>query len=355
MHLSIDWWALGLLGLALPLCVLIKKLFLSNNQTPSLAFSQVKIFEKIPDSWRVKWINLPKWFYAAALFLFLLAFIDPHLSSTQEFPKAAASLPAEGIAMYVVLDQSGSMAQKTSSRSSTSKMDLLKKVTAQFIKKQAGDLIGLIAFARIPHILAPLTLDQSLLIDELNELQVVKDPQEDGTALGYALFKAANLISATRHYAEEQNQQDKASFEIKSAVIVGVTDGIHNPSYLDKGNRLRTMELDEVAQYAKSQKIRLYIINIDPALAKEEFAPHRRQLQSVTALTGGEFFLVNDAQDLEQIYAKIGALEKSQIPQSAVPLMTQRVLSFYPYLIFIGLLCFLAGCILSTVYFRKIP
>jgi Ca-activated chloride channel family protein len=364
MHLSIDWWASLILFLTLILLTLIKKKFGAKNQIPTTAFSQVKKFENCPSNWRVRLISLPKWLYTSALIFFLLAFIDPHFVIKKDFSnqnKKNVTIPTEGIALYLVLDQSGSMSQKVLTQStegnrvSMPKIDLLKKFTMPFIQEHADDLIGLTAFARVPRVLVPLTLDQPLLIDELQKIQVVTNSNDDGTALGYALFKAANLITATRHYASELNQQQKNQYDIKSAVIVAVTDGMQNPSYLDKGNRLRTMELDEAANYAKSQNIRLYIVNIDPTFATEEFAPHRRQLQTITQLTGGQFYLADDTQSLQQIYNHINALEKGKIPQFVLPIVSMRYFSFYPYLIFVGLICFLAACFLDSIFFRKVP
>lgn len=367
MHLTIDWWSLGILALFLPFIALIKKFFFANTQTPSLAFSQVKELDKITPNWRVRFASLPKWLYFATLACFLLAFIDPHLVTSKNFsdPESQTgkrtTIPTEGTALYLALDQSGSMAQKVLTRSSDGsrlympKIDLLKKFTGQFIRERRNDLIGLMAFARLSRTLVPLTLDQKRLIDVLDELKVVTNPKEDGTAIGYAIFKAANLITATRHYADELNQQGVSQYDIKSAVIIVITDGMQDPSNLDKGNRLRTMELDEAANYAKSQNIRLYVVNIDPAFATEEYAPHRRQLQKITQLTGGQFYLANEGQDLQQIYNSINVLEKGKVPQMAISVIDIRLFSFYPYLIALGLICFLVACILDSIYFKVCP
>lgn len=367
MHFTVDWLALGLLCLFVPPLFLIYKFFLAGALPPSLAFSHLKYFEKIPTSLRVKWAWLPRGLYLSSLACLLLAFIDPHFISSQEEAAAPSILekrlviPTEGIALYLVLDQSGSMAQKVLTRSSTGsrlyipKMDLLKQVTSQLIQERSNDLIGLISFARIPRVLVPLTLDQQTLIDALQKLNVVSNSKEDGTAIGYAIFKAANLITATRHYATELNQQGISQYDIKSALILVVTDGMQDPSQLDVGNRLRTMELEEAADYAKSQNIHLYVVNIDPAFATEEYAPHRRQLQSITELTGGQFYLVNDNQDLGQIYKQINTLEKSQIPQFTIPAIEIRHFSLYPYLIALGLCFFLTASLLNALYFKPIP
>lgn len=367
MHFTIDWTAFTILCLALPMIGLIKWRFIAKTQTPSLGFSHLQGFEGSPSNWRLRWLSLPKWIYRVSLASFLLAFLDPRFEATREAaptpprPGARTTIPTEGVAIYLVLDQSGSMAEEvqiqnsSEGRQSIPKINLLKQVTEQFIDDRPNDLIGLISFARVPQVLVPLTLDRPILIKALQELRVVKNPQEDGTAIGYAIFKAASLITATRHYAEALNQPGPSQYEIKSAMIVVVTDGMQDPSRLDKGNRLRTMELDEAAAFAKSQNVRLYVVNIDPALGTEQYAPHRRQMQKITELTGGQFYLVDEGQGLQQIYASINALEKGHIPQSSVQMAQVRVLSLYPYLIVFGLICFLSACILDTLYFRTLP
>lgn len=366
MHFSIDWQALIIICFVLPLVRLIETFFFPKNQIPSAAFSQVNIFEKISPGRRVKLAFMPKYLYLMALICFLLALVDPHFefsqkNLTQKSPEHPITVSVEGLAIYLVLDRSGSMNQKVFSKSrdgkniSIPKIDLLKQFTEKFIREHSNDLIGIISFARVPRILVPLTLDQSILLHELEKIKVVTDPNEDGTALGYAIFKAANLIAATRHFAEELNSQGNHQYDIQKGVIIAITDGMQDPSHLDEGNRLRTMGLDEAAEYVKKQDIRLYIVNIDPIFSTEEFAPHRRQLQSITQLTGGQFYLADEGQNLQEIYNHINALEKSNIPLSVIPDQKIRYFSFYPYLTFAGLIFFLVACILESTYLKLFP
>lgn len=361
MHFTIDRTAFLLVCLAIPIAWFIYK-SLTNRISPSLAYSRA---DSLPSTSSFK-ASLPTILYLAAAACFLLAFLDPHFVSTIDSISATQSakrigIPTEGIAIYLVLDQSGSMAQKVMTRSPSGsreyipKIDLLKSVTEQFILNRPDDLMGLITFARVPKVLAPLTLDQQTLIDQLHKLQIVKGRDEDGTAMGYAIFKAANLISATRHYAEELNSQSESPYAIKSAIIVVVTDGLQDPNQLDKGNRLRTMELDDAANYAKNQNVKVYIVNIDPSFSTEQFAPHRRQMQTITQLTGGQFYLVDDEHDLKQIYANINALEKGKISQPDRQTFDLRGFSFYPYLIALGLICFLCACLIESLVLRTFP
>ena len=369
MRFAIDYITAGiLLGSVLILGLL--KIYLFPHQTvPSLAFSRLTDLKH--PSWRSRWALSPKNLHLLALASLAIAFIDPHLlflkspiSHKQNLP--LRELPTEGIAIYLALDQSGSMAQsilatgENGEKKSIPKIDLLKQVTKQFIIDHPSDLIGLVSFARVPRVLVPLTLDQETLLKQLEQIQVVKNPENDGTAMGYAIFKTANLIAATRHFAQDLRTEGKPPYTIKSGIIIVVTDGFQDPSRLDQGNRLRTIELDDAAAYAKSQGVRLYVINIDPALASAQYAPQRRQLQAITTLTGGQFYLVSDNQELKDIYANINRLEKGTIFQEArLQTLDSKTaysrFSLYPFFILLGLGCLFAALFLDSTILKMVP
>lgn len=369
MRFEVDHLAVGiLLGCAL-LFALLKLFVFHNGISPSLAFSRLADLQF--SSWRTRLAPYSKKLHVAALVFFMVAFIDPHLlflKSPLAHPKQQPrnELPTEGIAIYLALDRSGSMAEpvqttgENGETASIPKIDLLKKVTRQFILDHPSDLIGIAEFARVPKIVVPLTLDQEALLKQLNQIQVVANPQEDGTAIGYAIFKTANLIAATRHFANDLRQEGRPPYTIKSAVIIVVTDGFQDPSRLDYGNRLRTLELDDAASYAKSQGIRLYVVNIDPALGTSQYAPQRRQLQAITSLTGGKFYLVDDTNDLQSIYSAISHLEKGTISREAAlqgihPQAAYTRFSLYHFLIALGLCCLLASLMLESTLLREVP
>ena len=351
----------------------------STPPAPQLYFSDLTTLDEpqnTSSSWRVRFASLPQWLNRSALALFLLAFIDPHLqiAKSNQIP-SDQHISSEGIAIYLVLDQSGSMKEKVTGiidgkKVILPKIELLKEKTEEFIKGdplsgqkgRPNDLIGLISFARSAKILSPLTLDHAYILKQLSKLNVVQDRNQDGTGIGYAIFKTANLIAATRYYSAELSKAGNVDYDIKSAVMIVVTDGLQDPNPLDKGNRLRNIGLKEAAEYAKEKNIRVYIINIEPMFETEEFAPHRRLMKQVAELTGGKFYLKNST-NLAEIYAEIDALEKStlpdtgdkqDIPKDKQPSLYRRV-SFYPYLIALGMLLLLLSVVLDTTLFKRIP
>jgi len=343
-----------------------------------LRFSSLKFFEHPSPSWRERAALLPKIFAYGALFFFLLALIDPHyyaLRDPEHPPKNAGGdqTPSEGIAIYLLLDSSLSMGEPLTVtspegyRKSLTKMSQLKEVTKRFVegdpslglKGRPNDLIGIVSFARSAQVLSPLTLDHATIIKQLDRLQVNKDPNQLGTSLGYAIFKTVNLIAATRHFGSEVVEKGQPSYDIKSSVILLVTDGFQETNPGDLPNPLRSMEVDEAINYAKEQGIRLYIVNIDPSITSTEYADHRKLFELLTESTGGKFFYSEGGRGLSQIYAEIDQMEKSLLPPSSVdkesmPHLYRRV-SLYPALIAIGMFLLFLSVLLETTFLRVVP
>ncbi|MCE2982772.1 MAG: VWA domain-containing protein [Parachlamydia sp.] len=355
-NFTIDTLALGVLAIFLLGAAFMR--FHLALSLPRLKFSNASPLNR--PSPKLKLSRLPLYLYRSALLLLSLAFIDPHFIQPEESlntKKTVKEIPKEGSAIYLLLDRSGSMQEEAAS--GQTKMDLLKKMTAQFIRERTQDLMGLIAFARVPQVLAPLTLDQAALLEKLNDIHTASDPEENGTAIGYAIFKTAKLIAAARHYSQELQSHGKPTYEIKNAVMIVVTDGFQDPSRLDYGNRLRTIELDEAAAYAKSEGIHLYVINLDPRFGLADFAPHRKQMKDIAEATGGQLYLISKGDDLKQVFQTIDRLEKTPLPpqfSKAAPFeKNPRGLSLYPLLMLLGGACFATALLLESTFFRLVP
>lgn len=341
----------------------------SNFAIPRLYFSNLESLQV--STWKSRWATLPRRLMQLALLAFILAFINPRLFiDLPASPSDQTRNPTEGIAIYLVLDQSGSMTEKVfGERGSIRKVDLLKQVTKQFVegdektglKGRPNDLIGLIAFARAARVLAPLTLDHTAILAELNKFAPVGERDQDGTSIGYAIYKSASMISATKHYAQELIEKGEPAYTIKNTIMILITDGMQDPNPLDKGKRLRNIDVPEAAAYAKEQGIRLYIVNVEPKLATEEFAPYRHIMKRAAELTGGKFYMVDGSTNLTGIYRDIDTLEKSSLPESKQKLgkdqrpdLYKRI-SFYPFLIGIGLFFMLVATLLDGRVLRRIP
>ena len=343
MLVEIDFAALSIL-LPLGAFFFILWRWSQRFESPRLKFSNLADLRSERRGWRERYARLPFNLGLLALGLFALAYLDPHYymprgEGLSAPPVKQTNLPTEGIAIYLVLDQSSSMSRPVTAtspegrRESVTKMELLKQVTRDFVKGnpetglhgRPNDLIGLVSFARGAQVVAPLTLDHEAILEQLGKLEDVKDPQKDGTAMGYAIFKTANLIAATRHYAQELTGAGKPAYEIKNAIMILVTDGFPAPSSLDEGKRLRNIELPEAAAYARRKGIRLYVVNVEPRIASETFAAHRKMMKSIADTTGGRFYFVEGAQDLStDDRARRGELAPTLGPPHRAGLHAQR-------------------------------
>ncbi|MCH9633966.1 MAG: hypothetical protein S4CHLAM7_07000 [Chlamydiae bacterium] len=342
-QIQISEWGLVFGFALLVLTIFLQWRFRKRDNTPAVLYSNLNAMESFSNSWRVKFILVPSFFKKGAFLLFLIALCNPIFlvpskkdqkkpTSKKEEPNLSKKLeeevnfPTEGIAIYFVLDQSGSMQAEMGPMEGVSKnkpltrLDALKFLTTQFImgneklelKGRKEDLIGLVAFARVPRILAPLTLDHELVEKELSKLSTLKHQVEEGTAIGYAIYKTAHLIAATEHFCNEIKGEDKPAYDIKSTIMILVTDGFQNPSNLDRDHPLRNMGVEAASAFAEEKGIRLYIVNVEPALGHPQYNTEREELRKSAERTGGQFFLVSNAYHLQKIYRVIDRIEKSK-------------------------------------------
>jgi len=383
-YFEINWTSFLFL---LPAAILAWILYSYNTKAPQpkILVSDIQAFSIKEKSFKEKFSPLSKWLFIVGLASLAIAFLDIRIFT--ERPKKidlqpGGNLSVEGIALYLVLDQSGSMKETVSITpieglpSRVSKIDLLKYVTKLFVQgdknlKLSGrpnDLIGLVEFARGAHVIVPLTLDHQVILEKLNNFNAVEDKNQDGTAIGYAIFKTANLIVATRNYAKDLIGQGKPAYEIKNSVILLITDGLQDPNPLDNGKRWRQIDPIEAAQFAKDNNIRLYIVNVEPSLATSQFEANLNQMRKAAELTGGQFFIVNRANNLLKIYESINALEKSSLPLSEeLKEKIQNSISkdelpnlfkstpLYPYFIGFGMCCLFFAIVLETLILKRFP
>lgn len=368
----LDWSIIPLLALFGAFIYLLSK-WTSTFSFPYFYYPKIDDMESKAPTLKENLHRLPQWLLYATLACFSLALLDPHWEEKPgPDPLSPPQTPKEGIAIYIIADRSGSMQEPAIDADSdgrpirTQKIDILKKVTTDFVagNQKTGltgrpnDLIGLVSFARGADVIVPLTLNHQSVIEGIDKLKISNDEDSQGTAIGYAIYKTASIIAATKHFAEELTRNGKPPYKIESAIMVLVTDGFQDVNPIDRGRRYRSMEIEEAANFAKSQGVRLYVINVDPSLNTEQFQPHRNQMRRISESTGGEFFMVGEGQSLENIYNQINQLEKSSLPDFTAKkenLQPVRTYSLYPLLISIGLCLFAASILLQTLFLRRVP
>jgi Ca-activated chloride channel family protein len=271
-----------------------------------------------------------------ALASLIVALARPQLGS--EITRVQAS----GVDIMLLLDVSRSMLAEDFSIGSTraNRLEVLKKVTEQFIRKRPSDRIGIIAFAGRPYLVSPLTLDHDWLIQNLDRIQI--GLVEDGTAIGSAIASGANRL------------KDK---EAKTKLIVLLTDGDNNAG--------KVMPLT-AAEAAKSLGIRIYTIGVGtqgeapfpftdpfgrtvyrnvPVEFKED------TIRNIAKIANGVAYRATDTRSLEQIFGEIDKLEKSKVEVEKIA----QYRDLFPWFLMVGLACLGTEILLSQTLWRRLP
>ncbi len=162
-----------------------------------------------------------------------------------------------------------------------------------------NDLIGMISFARYPDTICPLTLAHGALPPFLESVKLVQTREEDGTAIGDALALGAARLKTAKEALLAQREVDADAYEIKSKVIVLLSDGENNAGSRDPM---------QAAELAAKWGIKVYTVAIGGGEAVTSMrtpfgvykVPMRSRvdtdtLEAVSELTGGFFRMAEDA------------------------------------------------------------
>jgi Ca-activated chloride channel family protein len=275
-----------------------------------------------------------------------------------EIETPAPTAPRDGIAIQLVVDISSSMEMNMAyEEGKQPRIAVVRDVLGRFVeggdglKGRANDLIGLVAFARFADTLCPLTLSHDTLASIIRDLKTQDKPYEDGTAIGDALALAA----ARLHISENPNIEPNPLGDIKSRVIVLLTDGQNNCG--------RHLPL-EAAALAKKWGLRTHVISITSpydgrlvntgaALVQvdEPLDPSQQDLKRIASETGGIYRSVSDGKALKKVYDDIDAMEKSRIEAGRLRIAHAF---FWPFAL-AALLLLGANVALETTFLRKLP
>ncbi|MBX9448701.1 MAG: VWA domain-containing protein [Taibaiella sp.] len=249
------------------------------------------------------------------------------------------NIDAEGIDIMLSIDISGSMMDKDFE---PNRLEAAKKTMKEFVQGRTGDRMGLVIFAGESFTLCPVTLDHSILLQQISILQ--SDMLEAGTSIGNGLASALNGLRSS---------------DSKTKIIVLMTDGVNQPAI---GLNIKP---DEAIEMAKLYQIKVYTIGIGSqgkalrptpqpdgsvvdVLADVEI--DEVLLQKIAKETGGEYFRATSNTSLDEIYSEIDKLEKSKVEMSAY---YQYEDVFYWFLI-PALIILVLELLLRYTYFRTI-
>ena len=259
----------------------------------------------------------------------------------------------------MVVDRSGSMGAEIQYGGNTiNRLEAVKSVFSSFIlgngkdlKGRPNDLVGMVSFARYADTVYPLSLSHTTINTFLQKVTLVKNKNEDGTAIGDALSLAAARLKTV----EKDITAPKNNYTIKSKIIILLTDGQNN-----WGERSPL----QAAQLAKDWGIKIYAIGIgggdswvtvNTIMGKQRI-PTRSDLDvdtltQISTLTGGKYFSAENVKSLKAVYTEINNLEKSEI-ESVKYVDYKETFSIFALLalIFISM-----HILLSITLLRRIP
>ena len=201
-------------------------------------------------------------------------------------------VPVSGRDLLLAVDISGSMKTVDLFRGGVpeSRLAVVKQVAGEFIGRRAGDRVGLILFGSRPYLQSPLTFDRTSVRELLDEAEIGLAGEQTaiGDAIGLALKRLRERPSENR-------------------VLILLTDG---------ANTAGEAAPRAAAGLAALHGMKIYAIGVG---ADESTALGRSRgggadldedtLQTVARLGGGRYFRARDAQELEDIYTLLDALE----------------------------------------------
>lgn len=247
---------------------------------------------------------------------------------------SANALPASGREIILTLDLSGSMERKDFALDgeSVSRLAAVKRVGAAFIRRRAGDRIGLVAFADQAYVAAAPTFDTASVARTLEEANIglVGRSTGIGDGLGLALKRLAPAQIASADEGSPPPSSDK--------VVVLLSDGANNAG--------QTAPKD-VAALAKELGVRIYTIALGPIDMADN--PNNEQdvvdvetLREMAEISGGKAFRVKTTDDLNAVADSIDQLEGGRAQAPPVPLRRD----LWPWPAALALLC---ACALLAV------
>jgi Ca-activated chloride channel family protein len=241
-----------------------------------------------------------------AIALVILAVAHPQTGRSQHTEYA------EGIDIMLVLDTSGSM--QAQDFEPKNRLFVAREVVKEFIAKRRQDRIGLVVFAADAITQCPLTLDYTLLAKLVDGVDF--GMLDDGTAIGVALATACNRLRSS---------------DATSRVVILLTDGQNNAGMVDPIT---------AARVAASLGVKVYTVGVgtrgrapmpidDPVFGRRlvsvDVDIDEPTLRRIAELTDGRYFRATDRAELEEIYVRIDALEKSKVESETYVEYSSRV------------------------------
>ena len=273
-----------LLLLLIPLLVWLRYVVAARQ---SMQFSSTQVLQTLPRTWRMRLRPIIPLCFALGLACLVVALARPQKGLSN------SRVRTEAVDIILLLDLSESMDTRdfVEFNQRISRLEASKDVITRFLEKRPNDRIGMVGFASLPYAIAPLTLDHGWLVKRMEGLHT---GMLDGrhTAIGDGIASAVNRLRES---------------EAKSRIIILLTDGASNWG---------TLSPEDAARAAEALGIKIYTIGAGApgigSLAQNDEVDEVT-LQHVAQITGARFYRARDLQTLDEVYAEIDQLEKTEI------------------------------------------
>jgi len=206
---------------------------------------------------------------------------------------------SQGLSIAIALDRSSSMsAQIPYGGSYITRLEGVKLLTSDFLKKRDKDAFALLSFARYPETHTPLTTNHEVLQDFLKLIDIPRSQDEDGTAIGDALTLAVARLKDLK--------------EGQKGIVILLTDGKNNQG---------TKTPDEAAKIASDAGVTVYTVALggqgvivqDGQMMGVPVDIDEDGLASIAKITGGKYFRADSLADLGSFYESIAQRETGKI------------------------------------------
>ncbi|MGU3386167.1 VWA domain-containing protein [Methylobacterium sp. D53M] len=224
----------------------------------------------------------------------------------------AAALPASGREIMIAMDLSGSMERRDFALDgeTVNRLTAVKRVGTDFIRRRAGDRIGLVIFADQAYVAAAPSFDTAAVARALDEATIGISGRSTGIGDGLGL--------ALRRLDPRDAGGDAAGArpgEKAAKAVILLSDGANNAG--------QTAPKD-VAELAKELGIKVYTIALGPRdmadADGEQDVVDTETLRDMARASGGEAFRVRTTEDLVRVADAIDRLEGGRALAPPVPL-----------------------------------
>jgi len=319
---------IALLALILvPLAAVGYVLFERRRVREAAAFVEPALLPNVVDrvpGWRR---HLPAAFLLLAVAAFLIGFARPH---------ATVSTRSEEATAIIAIDTSRSMG---ATDIQPTRLAAAQASARRFLEDLPDKYrVSIVAFSTLAQVVAVPTTDRDYVEAAISGLRV-----GEATALGDALATSVAVARGT-----PEGVKPPAGEKPVPAVVLVLSDGA-----VDGGR----VELPEAIRRARDAKIPVFtallgteagvvtVPHVGGYVERIQVPPDPAALRRVAQETGGSFFAAPTAKDLDTVYAdlksRLGSTNKDEEITFAFAVA--------------GALLLLGGCVLSALWFRRVP